>query len=92
MDADFIKGLFDDKKDIYFPDVGGQAIKRVDIKKQSQDWAKDTYLAQYEVMYAIFATDGWRYFGPEDKRSHITRVEALIREAKIFADAFKPSI
>lgn len=52
LDINYIKKLFDRKKLIYFPEQRDAAITKIEIKKNSPDWAKETCLAEYKIFFS----------------------------------------
>ncbi|MBI4837466.1 MAG: phosphotransferase [Candidatus Portnoybacteria bacterium] len=51
LDVNYIKKLFNKKKLLYFPERREVAITKIEIKKNSPVWAKETCLAEYKIFF-----------------------------------------
>lgn len=52
LEKEYIKKIFEKKKDFYFPDFKKQKIVDLLIKKESPDWAKNSCLAEYKILFS----------------------------------------
>ncbi len=51
VDASFVESYFSNKKDSFFPDLSDKNIEKIEIKRVSPDWAKDTCLVRYKLLF-----------------------------------------
>ncbi|MCD6270263.1 phosphotransferase [bacterium] len=51
IDEAFVKDIFEQKSNFYFPDIKSQDIKKIKIKKISPDWAKESCLVKYKIFF-----------------------------------------
>ena len=51
LDKNYVSKLFENKKGGYFPDAGKNAIKEIIIEKKSPEWAEETCLARYQIIF-----------------------------------------
>ncbi len=49
IDPEFVKQRLSEKKDGFFPDCKGKEIEKIDIKRVSPEWAKETCLVRYTI-------------------------------------------
>lgn len=52
LDKNYIKKLFEKKKEIYFPLQKKKEIVEIEIKKESPDWAENSCLARYLIKFS----------------------------------------
>ncbi len=70
IDPEFVKQRLSEKKDDFFPDRKGKKIEKIDIKRVSPEWAKETCLVRYTM-------------GFEDGIEKIVRGTAKAKSSKV---------
>ncbi len=51
LENDYVEKLFDEKKLIYFSEQRDAKITKIEIKKKSPEWARETCLAEYKIFF-----------------------------------------
>ncbi len=52
INKEYIANLFFQKKDQYFPKMRGEKIIKIETKKQSPDWMKNSCLVKYKILFS----------------------------------------
>lgn len=52
LEQNYIKDIFEKKKEIYFPSLRNKKIIKIEIKKESPKWAKNSCLASYKIFFS----------------------------------------